>query len=157
MCNTVKDKNSARNYQGGSDELFFKYLDKVKCKEIKEVVFYARKFLKQNLEFTNIGVYNRLEKFIESYFCGEIKINDDDSLDWEMLGRPYESLFRYFMNSTDKKIKDIRDTCWERAMISYIKAYQGNRALMLFEMCPADSQELKSNFESIVKYLSNKQ
>ncbi|RLE45387.1 hypothetical protein DRJ22_04500 [Candidatus Woesearchaeota archaeon] len=140
-------KLKKRIYKSGDDEKFFNYLKCVRSSELKKILYYARKNLKHNIEFLNKEVYHRLEKTVEKQTKGELDIKDYYFFDWEMLGRPYETIFRFFSNANKEETKKIRDTSWERAIMFYLKSLKINRAMTLFKEYVPEDQNLKEKIE----------
>ena len=141
-------------YAKGDDNLFKKYLNDVKCAEIIEAIVFARENMAKNRDLTNIRVYRQLENIIEKYNDGEIDIHD--WMDWEMLGRPFEHLFRFFIHTSKKQYQEIRNSCWERAMVCYLKALQGVRAVHMYDLCPAEASHLKEKFEKEINTITSR-
>ena len=142
------------HYNKGDNALFFKYLNDVICPELIEAIVFARENMAKNRDLTNIRVFRQLENLIEKYNDGEIVIHE--WIDWEMLGRPFEHLFRFFIHTSKKQYQEIRNSCWERAMVCYLKALQGVRAVHMYDLCPAEASHLKEKFEKEINTITSR-
>ncbi|RLE46515.1 hypothetical protein DRJ25_04060 [Candidatus Woesearchaeota archaeon] len=132
-------------YDFGSEDKFKEFLSYVRNEDVKRLVSYSRKWLRQDEPLIIISVFNRLENLVSKFFEGDCDISTDDLAAFEMLGRQYETIAAKLHDSTNKRLKEIRNQCYDRAINLFAVALQSKRAVETFHRSPFYSQieELK--------------
>ena len=143
--NENENLDKLNDYNFGSENKFAEYLNDIKSDSVKKLVDFSRKWLQKDETIYVISVFKRLENLVDKYFDGDFQIEQDDLAAFEMLGRQYETIAAKLYGSTDQKLKEIHNQCYDRAINLFARALQKVRMIKTFQRSPFYSQieELK--------------
>lgn len=149
MTDTYYPDNSTSKfvYNPGDETKFYSFLENVKSPEVKDCSKLVRDLLSANNPLMYSVVKTNLDCLIKGISDEKIKIQKDDLIAWEMIGRSYKFLCEYYCKANDfSKTAE----CGTKALVSFSKAKNNLKIIETYELISEKCSEVKKKYESYV-------